>query len=395
LDTELVKQTRRNYLDRLGGDRESIESLLSYTENHFPIEAVPPSPVLPMKDEGHLQTWRAYAEEQGASPFEFLRQRLVQLNFPIREGISGSQAYAEAIRQGKSFNEETSGKRLELESPALFRIRIHENQAGALPVLFTSHRPDFIAIVQALAFQSEPHPINPSVNAQMVSGLLNRDRVNRYKAHWMAGHGAMAGPVNWYREMQRVQSEEPWRFFDRLIIVCEHPYSSVSAADLGLDMDEQSWIDRSTVLRLEHEFTHYATKRLYASMNTNLFDEIICDWAGVSAALGDFQSKWPLRFFGLENWPEIRPSGRAGSYRANLDDRSFALLCALAVQACAGLEELHRSWYKPDERSRFLLALSRLTLELIACDEREVFFREAYRMAGKLLGVPRSSSHDH
>lgn len=48
----------------------------------------------------------------------------------------------------------------------------------------------------------------------------------------------------------------------------------------------QSWLKASTVLRLEHELTHLATKRLLGEMRLNLLDELVADCMGMVAALG-------------------------------------------------------------------------------------------------------------
>jgi hypothetical protein len=351
---------RSDVLRSLGADRETVEELSTYCENPFPVDALPQPPALPLPEEAHTTDWRDYLDEQGDDPFGFLQSRLVQLNIPIQEGVSKTAAYADVVRRGKPFDESAFGGRLTLKQPELFRVSVHEHPAGALPVLLTPNRSDFETVVQALAFRCEATTIGPAVNAQI-------------------------GYVGWPAEMKRVTSSEKWRFLDRLIVVTDSPYSSVSAAELGLEWDAATWREKSAALRMEHEFTHYATKRLYGKMTLNVLDEIIADWAGMSSAMGDFRSAWFVRFLGLDDLPKAREDGRIHTYRQTLSDEAFRILAPLTLQAAEGLEALHQAHYTREQRPRFLLALTRLTLELLAADNRERFFGEAYGWAARML----------
>jgi len=377
-------ETRREILRSLGADRRTIEELAAYCENPFPAAALPAPPVLPLKDEQHTRDWREYLDRRRDDLFGFLQSRLVQLNIPIQQGVSKTEEYAAVVRRGEPFSETAFGGRLELERPDLLSASVREHPAGALPVLRTSHRPDFVTLVRALAFRCEPHEIGPAVNAQMIAGLINWDRMRRYQSSWTE-RNPETGEVGWLAEMMRISSSEKWRFLDRLIVVTDSPYSGVSAADLGLDWSEAEWRERSAMLRLEHEFTHYATKRLYGKMSLNVLDEIIADWAGMSIATGEFRASWFARFLGLEDLPQVRADGRIHAYRRDLSDDAFRVLGRLTVEATEGLEALHQAHYTAYKRERFLLALTRLTLELLASGESDRFFSEAYEWAGGLL----------
>jgi hypothetical protein len=377
-------ELRRRVLRELGGPPEAIEALLRYNENHFDPRRLPPRPVFPMAEELHVTDWRTYAAECGLDVFGYLRGRLVQLCMPIQTGVSKTEAYADVVRRGKPFDAAAFGGRLTLERPDLLRLVIHEHPAGALPVLLAPHRPDFVALDRALGFRSEPVEIPSSVNAHLVSGLANWDRLRRYQAAWTARQPAADGAA-WVAEMQRVAAAEPARFYDRVMLLGVAPYSAAGVWRLGLNLDEVGWLEASTALRLEHEFTHLAIKRLYDRMVPILLDELICDWVGITAALGRFKGPWLLTFLGLESWPQVWPEGRVHFYREGLDEEAFRLLCAVAVRAAHGLEALSQR-YPPTERTRFFLALTRMTLELLACDQREGLFADAYREAGRLLG---------
>jgi hypothetical protein len=88
---------------------------------------------------------------------------------------------------------------------------------------------------------------------------------------------------------------------DRLIILSAGPYSNVTASNLGLT--ETEWQQLSLKIRLEHESTHYFTRRFFGSMRNNIADELIADYRGIVAALGYYRSDWFLHFVGLESFP--------------------------------------------------------------------------------------------
>lgn len=376
---------RDQVLRRLSPDASAIADVRRYCESPF-VSVRVPSPVFPLQAEPHVEDWRRYASEAGADVFAYLQERLPQLAIPVREGVSKTPAYADVVLRGKVFRSEDFGGRLALERPGELRLFIHEHPAGALPVLVAAHRGDFEALVRALAWRGEPRPLSSSVNAQIVTGFINWDRMGRHRTAWAAGLDPSAAEKVWPAEMARVASSERWRYQDRFVITCVRPYSGVTAADLGLEMGEAEWLERSTRLRVEHEFTHYATHRVFDAMSLNLLDETLADFMGTTYALGSFRAAWFVRFLGLESWPDVRPDGRVHTYASQLSGPAFSLLCAVAVQAARGLEGLGGAFYSPGERGRFLLALAAMTLELLASDEALSLFGEAYEAAGQLTG---------
>jgi uncharacterized protein DUF7005 len=385
VDEAALLERRRDVLRSLSGDGDAVAEVLRYCDNPFR-SLQQPAPVFPLPPEPHVADWRGYIAAAGSHAFAYLQERLPQLSIPVREGISRTAAYVDATLRGKPVGAEDFGGALRLERPEEVRLTIHEHPAGALPVIVVAHRDDFETLVRALAWRGEPRPISPSVNAQIVTGFNNWDRMNRHRAAWTASvDPAMAERV-WPAEMARVATSEPWRFRDRLVITCVRPYSGVTAAQLGLDMSEDEWLERSTRLRVEHEFTHYATERVFGVMSLNLLDETLADFMGTTYALDVFRAAWYLRFLGLEAWPEVRTDGRIGTYAAELSPAAFRLLCALVVRAASGLEDLGSCFYDRRARGRFLLALASLTLELLASAEASSLFAGAYERAGRLVG---------
>ena len=373
---------RRAVLARLGGTEPAVEEALRYCDSPFGAPLVP-RPVFPLQDEPHVEDWRRYAAEAGRRVFEYLQERLPQLAIPVRDGISGTPAWAEVVLRGGPFRAQDFGGRLALELPDRVRLFVHEHPAGALPVIVSGHRPDFETLVRALAWRGEPRPLGRSVNAQLVGGFINWDRLGRYRLEWERSQRPAAADQAWPVELARLRASEKWRFLDRFIVIGVQPYSGAPAGDLGLGLDDREWLDLSTRWRVEHEFTHYATRRVFGVMRLNLLDETIADFMGATYALGTFRAAWFLRFLGLEAWPAVRPDGRVHTYASELSPGAFELVCAVAVGAARGLESLCALYYTPAERGRFLLALCGMTLELLASDEAPALFRESYEAAGR------------
>jgi hypothetical protein len=368
---------RRRTLTSLGASAEVCDELLRYNASPFR-EVQVATPVFPLADEPHVADWRRYAAEAADDVFGYLQARLPQLNVPIRAGISQTEAYGRAVRRGEPLAFDELGGRLALLTPEGLRLTIFEHPAGALPVLTTTDRGDFETLVRALACRSEPAALGPAVNAQIVSGFVNWERVARYRESWSAGREPLEVQLAWADELRRLAAHETWRYQDRFLVTRVHRYSDVGVAELALEMDDDEWRERSTRLRLEHELTHYATQRVFGAMRLNLLDETLADFMGLTLALGSFRACWFLRFLGLEAWPHVRADGRVHTYTEGLSRPALEILHALVVRAAHGLEALAARHFAPQARGRFLLALCPLTLELLAADEAERLFLEAY-----------------
>jgi hypothetical protein len=377
-------EARASVLASFGAAPEAASEVLAYCEPRFGLPTVP-APVFPLSDEPHVEDWRRYAAQAGRDVLGFLQARLPQLNVPIRPGISTTPAYAAVARQGQPFDAAGFGERLRIASPAALRLEVHEHPAGALPVLVTPDRADFETLVRAFASRSEPEPIAAAVNAQMVAGFINWDRMAGYRSAWSAQRAAPPTDDEWMEERARIAATEKWRFQDRLIVTCERPYSDVAARELPLGLDDEAWLKASTVLRVEHEFTHYATKRVLGFMSLNLWDETIADCMGMTRALGTFRGDVFLRFLGLEGFPAVRESGRIHTYSSSVGGPAFALLCAVVVRASAQLERIVAECDVASDRGRFLLALCALSLEQLAAPDARELFRVSYDEAARLV----------
>jgi hypothetical protein len=145
----------------------------------------------------------------------------------------------------------------------------------------------------------------------MVKGLVNWDRVERYRRKWEKS-GAEDGERRSWQEEFRVLAGRKELYQDRLVIISSGPYSAVEAGAIGMDDDE--WLQRSIVLRRAHESFHYMTLRVFGTMRNAPIDEVLADMVGLAEAFGAYRPDLALRFFGLEDFPEYRRGGRLENY---------------------------------------------------------------------------------
>lgn len=371
-DYEVTLERRRAGLRERGAAGDVIDEILTYTENVFARALPSGSLALPLTDEPFVPVWREYAREaKGEGGFAALRRYLVQLNFPIRAGMSEDPVYRSATRRGiwPAANQEG----LVLADPKAVSVEIHASAAGHIPVLIAEAREDFVALVQALTRRNEPSPIPGSLGAAMVAGYNNWDRIRRLREHWEANG---EGPGGWPAEFERIRKDATL-YQDRFIVLSTGPYSGVTADDLGLD--ELEWRVLSLAIRRDHECAHYFTRRVFGSMRNNLLDELLADYMGLKAALGRFRADWFLRFMGLEAWPRVREDGRVHTYRGNppLSEAAFTIVIDLVVDAAHRLEALDAALHDLSA-DRVLMTLALMTLEELASSDMASLFAGGY-----------------
>ncbi|MDQ2869440.1 MAG: hypothetical protein M3S32_01765 [Acidobacteriota bacterium] len=315
-------------------------------------------------EEPHLEAWSRYAEEarvSGAIPA--LAARFSQLLFPVRQGISATESYRRATRQGIRPDGAPEATGIALAAPERVTIEIARTPTGPVPVLVAPHRADFESLVRAFSARNEPVAVPPSMGACIVTGLNNWDRLNEYRRKWQAAN--LFG--DWAAEFASVASRREI-YEDRFLILSVGPYSGVPASGAGFE--EREWLDLSGRIRQAHEATHYATFRLAGAMRNNLLDEVIADYVGLLGAFGEYRLDLALRFFGLESFPKYREGGRLQNYRGDppLSDDALAIAARLvhdAAQSLAGLPPLPAGGGERAVRDR-VIALGSLRLDELA-----------------------------
>ncbi|WGV27148.1 DUF7005 family protein [Halotia branconii] len=362
---------RSQVLSELGATPEEITELLAYNQNNFNHPKLPPNITFPLASEPHVTEWKRYhAQAQSLGTFTTLRSALVQLQFPIRLGISETENYRAATRQGNPADSMVEATGLELEQPESLQLIIHPTLAGEVPILIAGCRADFIVLVQALSKRNEPVSIPDSMGAIAISGFNNWQRIKKYRTEWETHQEQPVTETEWKAEFQRLIPQKHL-YQDFFIILSQGNYSAVNAAELGLD--EAEWLLLCLTIRLEHECCHYFTKRVFGSMRNNILDELIADYQGIVAANHNYyRADWFLRFVGLEAFPNYRQGGRLENYCGNppLSDGAFRILQVLVKQAAQNLEQFNISHIEElkslENKARLIMFLTSCTLEELA-----------------------------
>jgi hypothetical protein len=375
-------------LARLGAAPEEAAELRAYNENVFDLGTLGPETRFPFPDEPFVAFWEELAAEsleRGA--FAVLREHLPQLAFPIREGISRTEAYHDATLRGVPVATLPEATGLELEHPEAVEVVLHTSSAGRIPLLIIRRRPEFVALIQALTRKNEPEPVSEAQGALMLAGYNNWSRIRELRHRWEAEEPAARQTATWGEEFRRLQPQREL-YQDRFILLSDGPYSAVPAGDLGLD--EGEWRQLSLVIRRDHECAHYLTRRLFGSMRNNLLDELMADYAGLVGATGRFHAGWFLRFLGLEDFPRYRAGARLDLYRGKppLSDGAYRVLQRLIREAALSLERFDAGQSQdrtPAGTARTLAALASLRLEDLAAPGAEARIREAVEHLRKRL----------
>jgi hypothetical protein len=328
---------RRAVLARYTDDPSVIEELLAYNQNTFDFTTVDAGLEFPLDSERHIADWQAYVASAATEGVEAVLRRIFPaLLFPVAEGMSQDASLKAARTRGALPEDPDGGSRF--IAPERIDFFIHPSQAGEIPVILLPERADFELLVRSVLKKNEPVSIPPSMGASMVAGYNNWDRIAQLRARWEADYKGPEAATDWSAHFRSEVVPNKGAYQDRFILLSRGPYSDVPASALGLDDEE--WLDLSTKIRLEHECTHYLTKRALGCMRDNIFDELLADYAGIVAACGEFRSDWFLHFVGLEDEGKYRAGGRLENYVGDppLSAGAFRVLCEL-VRGAAGVLE--------------------------------------------------------
>lgn len=363
----------REFLSSLGASDQETAQLINYNKNVFHREDSGCDISLPLPDEPFVEAWESYAlESREKGVFNTLREKLVQLSFPVREGISQEDDYRAATLRGLPAEGMPGAEGLQLERPGDLGLFLHPTLAGRIPVLTVPHRPDFVTLVQALSRRNEPERIPESMGACMVKGFNNWDRIRAYRKKWEEANPGRCSGEDWREEFKRVVPRKEL-YQDIFIILSSSPYSGVPAEDMGLS--RQEWRDLSLLIRRGHEAAHYFTLRVFGSARNHAYDELVADCMGISEAAGTYRREWFLRFLGLENYPAYREGGRLENYlgKPPLSEGAFRVLRNLVWKASENLEKIclgsAAPLNTPEGKAKLLLALAGLSLIDLAVGE--------------------------
>lgn len=146
----------------------------------------------------------------------------------------------------------------------------------------------------------------------------------------------------------------------RFIILSAKPYSNVSAKTMGLG--EEEWLEKSMQIRLEHECTHFFTKKHFGTAQNHLHDELVADFFGIVVAFGFYKAEYFEYFMGIKG----NEGSRLSLYIPDCSENLFAKLKETASVAAHFLEELSKKEsflaLSHAEKIRHLCELDLLTL---------------------------------
>jgi hypothetical protein len=361
---DLALESRAAILETFGADTATRAEILAYEADGFDSATLPADIRFPLRDEPFVDAWRGYRDDAAAADVRILADRLVQLDFPVRDGMSQTDDYRAATRRGVSPAELATATGLPLERPEACAIDIHPTWAGSIPLVQVAARRDFVSLVQAFTARNEPIRVSDSMGACMVAGYNNWHRFGQLRDQWIVEHPGEPFAVDCVSHLKDA-------YQDRFIILSSGWYSDVAPEKVGVPADE--WRQMSLTIRREHECAHYWTRRVLSSMKDRVLDEVVADYCGIAAACGSFRADWFLTFFGLEHYPHCREHGRLQNYRGTppLSDAAFAIVTRLVFAAAANLEAFTRRHVAELSGEagilRALLTLSGTSLEDLAC----------------------------
>jgi hypothetical protein len=385
LKAETMDEAQRaDVLIQFGAQAEHVRELLAYNINDFRHDSLARPTRLPLDPELHVAVWEDYASKacsQGV--FQVLKDALVQLHFPVVEGLSQTEDYRAATLRGSPVSQIKEATGLCLLEPGRLELRIERSLAGAIPVIIARNPGDFRLLVQALTMRNEPGLVPDSMGACIVGGYNNWDRIGRLRKVWEEQNPGAKGELEWRAEFRRIVPQKEL-YQDRFIILSDKPYSGVPGSKLGMSREE--WQSISLKIRLEHECAHYLARRLLSRMKNNILDELIADYCGIVAATGKYRASWFLIFLGLDDPLAYTEGGRLQNYRGEppLSTGAFLVLQRLVKAAAEHVEQFQclniPSPSDPLLCARMAVALARLTMEELACPEANELLMRAWRL---------------
>lgn len=217
---------------------------------------------------------------------DILAKRYPQILLPVQKGMRETEEYKNVCLRGQQCN-----RPITFSKDPEDKLETVNTPAGDVEVLSLRKRDDFVHMCQCLGNKCEPVEIPDSTGAMALFGLNNWDKVR-------------AGLDN---------------YKDSFIILSSGNYSNVSNIDIKnitngeIDLDEQSWTNKSIIIRKYHELTHFVMRKTYPDDISFIRDELIADCIGLICAFGCFDVRLLKLFLGIEE-DTYRQGGRLQNY---------------------------------------------------------------------------------
>ncbi len=340
-----------------------VQELIDYTKNQFLSSTKDREGPLEIPEELHVADWRRYAlaaQTQGALPV--LKEPFVQLNFPVREGMSMNENYRKASFKGLQIAGMPEAQGIQLDEPEKLRIVFIDGPVGKLPALIAHHPRDFELLFQSFFYRNEPVPIPSAMGASIVKGVNNWARLRKVFSEFRSR--------NSFRSAQSIFAEinqKKQLYQDTFVLISKKPYSNVWPRNY----DHQKWQEASVKIRMWHEYAHYFTSRYFETMQNNIHDELLADYLGIHAVKPIFDAQLFLLFLGLERHPTYRTGGRFENYlgEPKLSTEAKKVLQTLVIKAAHQVESFDKYLGDSPDRNdlfRRLIAIASIHIEEIA-----------------------------
>ena len=237
----------------------------------------------------------------------------------LTPGPIGAKLYPGIVRSGEDAPDHSlTGFR----SHADDSLEFESTPAGIVPVITLHAREDFERFLRLMAHRGENSDIPATQGAAILDGVVNWTKIRAHEAAFLASGGKES---DWGEEFERFVSVKG-NFRDTLIVLSWGPYSAVPAGETGYP--EKEWLRMSHSIRKAHECTHFICRRLFPERKDAVWDELVADAVGITAALGHFDRALAERFLGIREG--CYTGGRLENY---VSDGDRCALDALAARA--------------------------------------------------------------
>jgi hypothetical protein len=268
---------RRQALLRLGADPADIDEFLDHSRaaGWWPTDIDTPLSI-PDDDLPQIADWEEYAESAATyGAWNTLRERLVQLRFPVRKGISSEAPYRDATLRGRAPVMADDGS----------RTRVPRDPGAEDPLLTGRENPCRHSRQSTTISRASCRPSPPGTNpyrcppqwahassTASTTGTESPACVDGGKRRRKPTASSRPGPSSSAPSCRRSHL-----YKDRIIILSRGAYSDVAADTVGVE--EHEWLEQSLAIRLEHECIHALTLRVFGSLRHDLLEELVADWA--------------------------------------------------------------------------------------------------------------------
>ena len=198
---------------------------------------------------------------------------------------------------------------------------------------------DFITFLRIMASRCTMADIPDTQGASLLDGISDWTKIRAHKAEYIAGELKKGNPnPDWISEFKRFTSDKR-NYLSTLAVLSVGPYSGISTEAIngyfhsrGQRMiTEEEWLSLSDTIRRYHECTHFICRKRYPDKKDAVWDELVADAVGISAAFGSYERGLGELFLGIKDGRYT--GGRLENYiEADTSDKKEQVLEDLALK---------------------------------------------------------------